>query len=253
MLKIYWIGLILLFSFSSLAQIGGVSGDKLVALNAAPLDPFMLELEPTLTYIRSDGFFNNQGDFQTISDISRSTQMVFRAALGISENMEIGAQFDTDFSFYNLSAKYHLLGSELFNVGVAAGLNGTLGNDLVGPTDLYEQYLLGLILDYSFAENITLNVNFTLQDQKDYNKSDFFFAADLGYYFVPRHMLVAAISYQNTSNNTLAPSSKWTFYPCYILERDQYAITISGQFDLAGKNIESENGVSVTITQIMVE
>ncbi len=251
MLKIYWAGLFLLFSLTSLAQIGGVSGDKLVALNAAPLDIFMLELEPTLTYTRSDGFYNTLGEYQTIADTRRSTQMVFRSALGVSENLEIGAQFDTDFSFYNLSAKYHLLGSEIFNVGIAAGLNGTLGNDLVGPTDLYEQYLVGLILDYSLTENITLNVNFTVQDQKEYNKSDFFFAADLGYYFVPGQMLVAAFTFQNTSNNNLTPSSKWTFYPCYILERQQYAITISGQFDLAGKNIEAENGVSVTITQIM--
>lgn len=253
MLKIYWVGLFLFFSLTTLAQIGGVSGDKLVALNATPLDPFMLELEPTLTYTRSDGFYNTSGEYQTITDIKRSTQMVFRSALGLTENMEIGAQFDTDFTFYNLSAKYHLLGSELFNVGVVAGLNGTLGNDLVGPTDLYEQYLLGLIIDYSFTENISLNVNFTLQDQKEYNESDFFFAADLGYYFVPRQMLLAAVTYQKTSNHTLTPSSKWTFYPCYILERNQYAITISGQFDLAGKNIEATNGVSVTITQIMVK
>jgi len=252
MLKIYWIGLILLFTFQSLAQIGGVSGDKLIAFNAKGIAPLALEFEPTLSYTRNDGFYNTQGDFQSISNVIRSTQMVFRSALGITENWEIGGQFDTGFSFFNLSTKYYLLGSERIDIGLMAGLNGTLGNDQVSPENLNDQYLFGLIAEYAFTENISLNINLTVQDQKDYNKSDFFFAADLGYYFQPGHMLIAAFTNQNYSNNLLLPSSKWQFLPGYIIERKNYVLVFTGQFDMSGKNIAAANGLSVTITQLIL-
>ena len=253
MKKLYTLSIlfILLFSGQCIAQISGINTDKLAAINATTLQEALLEFEPTYSYSRSLGFFDQEGSYKDYAGIIIGSALSFRATYGVNENWEIGANVSTQVNSLSLGTKYHLLGNDKFGLGVFAGINSDITNGPRTLSSLERQYVLGLASHYHFSELLSINTSFQYQDSRDYLGSDLFINSEFGYYINDVVMLIAGFGLSKYSNSGLASSSLFSFYPGFNYEKKKFNIALQSQFDLTGKNINSNNGISISITQIL--
>ncbi len=239
-------------SFSTLlSQIGAVSSNFLSTYNALPVPKKVLELEPTFSYSRSLGYFNNEGDYTNTSGANISSSLYFRATYGVTENFEIGAGLPTSLNSLNLGAKLHLLGNEEFGIAIMGGINSdiTSGNRTI--SSLQRQYVLGLASHYLFSTELSINFSLQYQDLQGYEGNDFFINSELGYYIGKNTLGIVGFGYSKFSNSEETDSSLFSLFPGFAIEQTNIIIVVQTQFDLLGNNILSTNGISVSLTQLI--
>ena len=242
----------ILFScYHCLAQVAGVQTDMFNAFNAETLPEGNMELEPTFSYARSLGYFNQEGAYQDYAGIEIFSALTFRVAYGIDDNWEIGANVSTQFNSLSLSTKYHLIGNEKFGLGLLGGINSDITNGQRPLSDLKRQYVIGIGTHYHFTELFRINTSIQYQDGRDYLGNDLFINSEFGYYINDELMLIAGLGLSSFSNSGLENSYVLSLFPGFNLEKKMFNIALQGQFDLFGKNINSYTGVSVSITQLL--
>ncbi len=242
---------LIFISTKSIGQVAGVSTDKLAAYNAETLELGLMELEPTFSYARALGYYNQEGDFRDYTGVEISSALTFRVSYGITKNLEIAANVATQFNQLGLSAKYYLLGNEKIGFGLLAGINSDITN---GPRDLssiQRQYVFGITNHYNFTDIFSVSNSIQLQDSQNYLGSDLFLNSEFGYYIHEELLLIAGFGYSRFSNDEFDDSNVLSFVPGFNFEKKSFNVALQGQFDLVGKNINSYNGVSVSITQLL--
>ena len=247
------LSLFFLLSFSNigLAQVSGVSTDKLAAFNAETLPLGLFELEPTLSYARSLGYFDFDGAYQENPGINISSVLSFRAAYGIGEHLEVGANVSTDLDVLGLSAKYYLIGNDKIGFGIIAGINSDITNGSRPLSELSRQYIIGITNQYNISDIFSISNSIQLQDMPDYIGSDLFINSELGYYITEEMMLVSGLGYTRFSNGELAESNVLSLFPGFNYEKKMFVVALQCQFDLFGRNISSYTGASVSIIQLL--
>jgi len=242
---------VLSFSSASIAQVNGVSTDKLTAFNAETLPLGLMELEPTYSYARSLGYFDAEGALQDNPGIIISSVLSFRAAYGLGENLEIGANVSTELNVLSLSAKYFLLGNDKFGMGVMAGINSDITNGARTLNSLNRQIIVGLTSHYNFTDIFSISSSIQLQDSRDYLGNDLFINSEVGYYITEEMMLIAGLGWSKFSNSDVLESNLLSLYPGFNFEKRMFNVALQCQFDLLGKNLDSYTGVGVSITQLL--
>lgn len=243
--------LLIVSTTSTIAQVAGVSTDKLAAYNAETLELGLLELEPTFSYARALGYYNQEGDFQDYTGVEVSSALTFRVSYGITENLEIAANVATQFNQLGLSAKYYLIGNEKVGFGLLAGINSDISNGPRTLESIQRQYVVGISNHYNFTDIFSVSSSVQFQDSENYIGNDFFLNSELGYYIHEELMLIAGLGFSSFSNDELDDANVLSFYPGFNFEKKSFNVALQGQFDFTGKNINSYNGVSVSITQLL--
>lgn len=232
-------------------QVAGVQTDMFNAFNATTIDPGSMELEPTYSYARALGFFDQAGDYQDYAGIEIFSALTFRVAYGINENWEVGANVSTAFNQLSISTKYHLLGNNKFGLGLLGGINSDITNGPRALSSLNRQYILGLASHYHFSEVFFINTSFQYQDGQDYIGNDYFLNSEVAFYISDELMLIAGLGLSSFSNSELTNANVLSLFPGFNLEKRMFNIALQGQFDLLGKNINSSTGISISITQLL--
>ena len=150
-----------------------------------------------------------------------------------------------------LSAKYFLLGNDKIGFGVIGGINSDMTNGARALSSITRQYVLGITSHYNFTDILSLNTSIQFQDSKNYLGSDLFLNSEVGYYIYDELMLVAVLGLSRNSNSEDLNSSLLSFFPGFNYEKKMFVIALQSQFDLTGKNSNSNNGVSISITQLL--
>jgi len=239
------------FTNVSFSQVMGVSTDKLGAFNAETLPLGLFELEPTYSYARSLGFFDSESAYRENPGIIISSVLSFRAAYGIGENLEIGANVSTQLDILSLSAKYYLIGNEKIGFGFIAGINSDITSGPRTLSSLNRQVVFGITNHYNFTDIFSISNSIQLQDARDYLGNDLFINSEVGYYINSEMMLIAGLAWSKFSNSDVLESNVLSLYPGFNFEKPMFNVALQCQFDLLGKNIDSYNGVSVSITQLL--
>jgi len=242
---------ILCISTISVAQVQGVSTDKLAAFNAETLPLGLFELEPTFSYARSLGYFDNENSYKENPGIIISSVLSFRAAYGLGKNWEIGANVSTELNTLSLSTKYYLIGNEKIGFGLIAGINSDITNGARTLSSLNRQVVFGITNHYNFSDIFSISSSIQFQDSREYLGNDIFINSEVGYYISEEMMLVAGLGWSKYSNSDVLESNLFSLFPGFNYEKKMFVVALQTQFDLLGKNIDSYNGVSVSITQLL--
>ena len=256
---------LLAFSFISVAifsQVGGVSNGKLVTLNAGTVSENKLEFEPSFGFATSSNFFDANGDVQEMYKSSDSlmkfSSMGFRMTYGLIENLEVGLYLPVDVSEINFGAKYRLPIDGKLGLGLVAGYNSVLGNQVYDKkSTVYEltpAILGGVIMSYGFSEK--LSIDFDAQYRKHTqtilggHTDAFRVSTDLGYYILNRINLIAGLTYnQALFEDSISNSYLLTLNTGFTVERgENFILIINAPFDLMGKNEFRTKGFGLALT-----
>ncbi len=250
---------ILLLPWFLNAQIGGVAGTKINAINHKAIETGKAEFEPNYGITWTKSTWDDEGNtldfFGSPDSILVEGSMSLRMAYALDDRWEVGAFIANEFS--NWSFKYALLTEEKLGVGLQAGLNMPYGIQTIDKNnksaDQLSTYIMGVSGTYEFSESFSVDAN--LQWQNYFDKaaeapnSDVFMYVDAGKYLGDsKVLLMASISYQY-SNFDILDQNKFTFYPGIAFEmKDNFFIVLNGAFDLTGKNIEKTSGFAAAWT-----
>ncbi len=248
--------LFLLYFFSGYAQVGGVSGSKINAVNHAPIAVGLAEFEPSYNYLRTHEYWNDEGKLENI--FSTSDSLLIRASINLriaytfTEALEFGCNLGVDYS--NWSFKYALHTDKKLGIGLLAGANFPFGNTIVDKTRRSAAqigtYGFGAIASYEFDEQSSLDFNVQIQEYFQKNdelpNADMFLYLDYGHYYKD-FFLLASVSYQQSFGDI--DQHLLTFYPGVSIEmKPEYLIVLNGVFDILGRNIERTQGLSIAFT-----
>lgn len=246
-----------LFASVVIAQVGGVSGSKINAVNHVPIAVGLAEFEPSYNFARYGQQWNDDSDliniFSSSDSIVIDASFNLRMAYAFTEELEFGCNLGADYS--NWSAKYALFTENKLGLGLLAGVNFPFGFQVVDTknrgVDQIGTYGIGVIASYELSEESSLDFNMQRQDYFQKHpalpSSDLFIYLDYGHYIGDFFML-ASISYQHSSFDGFE-QNKLSFSPGVSIEmKPEYLIVANANFDILGKNIEKSMGLSVAFT-----
>lgn len=242
------------------AQIGGLSGSKLVSLCVDVVDHHKLEFEPLVGFSSTNQFWNSSGklkrSFSTLDSVSYSSELSFRITYGLFNSMEIGVAFPADGSYSNWGIRYILADNDAISFAIIAGLNIPTSND-VHNSKIYtenntNQYGIGGVstaeINENFSVDATIQYNYYSNTLENSLSSLFSISTDAGHYFYDKQLqVIAAINYQKYNSDLGA--YLFTFTPGVTVETgDSYIIILYSSFDIMGENIEKSNTVGLGLT-----
>ncbi|RUA23617.1 MAG: hypothetical protein DSY76_09270 [Bacteroidetes bacterium] len=255
------LSLLLIISFTSFAQIGGLSGSKLGSLTVDVVDDKKIEFEPSFFHARSSKYWDNSSDLQNIYSTSDSLKVVtgmgFRFSYGLWDKLELGMSISTDLSAAALGLRYVILQKEKYGFALISGMNFPLGNrtidQTIRATGNIPQMGLGLVGSYSFSEN--LSIDFTgqyahfLEETNDKDRGGVHLNSDLGYYvFNHQLQLIGGLGYHYIKNN-VGSHQVLTVYPGITVETSRnFIIVISVPFDVYGQQENKNLGFNFALT-----
>lgn len=262
MKKLLFITLILI-SANVYSQIGGVSNDKLVAINPATIGPRTVEFEPGFGYIWSKKTFDNNGKLNPLAPANDSIMVLqalgFRITYGFAKNFEIGTVITSSLDAFALGLKYNFLSREKFSAGAFLGSNFSNNSDLAfRNTGIFGKTLSvvgGFTFINRFGENKRLSIDYDLQYQNTFDKTvsysdDIFVAADLGYEFKKAVQLITGLNYQYHNYKNGDPDAwrlTWntglTVHP-----GEMFNLIVNVPIDLAGRNTGRFAGFQIILT-----
>lgn len=253
-----------LLSFISLlsithAQVGGISGGKINALNHLPIPVGTAEFEPNFGISTSKSTWDNNGNIQNIfsnsDSVAVNTSISFRMAYPLTDKLEIGTFIAENFS--NWSFKYALNGSKKLGYGILGGVNIPFGNAIIDKSnrqsDHVLNYVLGGIMSYQINQSSSIDFNVQFQDYfhdvDGLANYDLITYLDYGNYIGDSGIqLLSSISYQHSPTEGI-DSYLLTYYPGFSLEmKSNYFLVLSGTISLLGKNTVKSNGFAVAWT-----
>lgn len=252
----------LVFATTTMAQVGGLSASKLGTLCTAPVPEGTIEFEPFFSYASSSNFFDNNGDVQPLFSTSDSTMKFsgsgFRFSYGLMKDLEIGVSLPIDVSEVRFGAKYKLPIEGNLTMGLLAGYNTLIGNQIYDRRDAIHEatpaFVGGIIMTYEFTDR--LSMDFDAQFQKHTLKTvnghthGFYLNSDIGYYLMDRINFIVGLNYNyKVFDASIDNSHLLTLNTGIAIEKaENFILVLNAPFDLLGKNEYQTAGFGLALT-----
>jgi hypothetical protein len=250
------------------AQVGGVSGSKLNAVNAAPISAHTVEFEPLIETGWSKRRWNDKWQRENLFDsgdsISRFTSMSYRITYGVSDLLETGINITGDFEMISFAAKRLLFDKNQFSLSLLGGYNYVAGNGIYNLNQIRHMHsaiVTGFAATYMPSEKFSLDVDFqfepgikrsrTLNDYAHY-----YINADAGLFVNQDLQLIGGVAFSQIlsgEDGKVEHSNLLRLNPGFTLEKGNNFILVGGvPFCIAGRNYECSAGLILALT-IMID
>ncbi len=255
----------LVFALTSMAQVGGLSASKLGTLCTETVPLNAIEFEPAFSFSSATHFFDSDGHRQALFAATDSTlnfsSTDFRFSYGALKNFEIGVSIPLNLSEAHFGVKYKLPLDGKLNMGLLAGYNTPIGNQIfVHRNDIYENtpaIIGGIIITYKL--NKICSFDFDAQYQKhtlktiDGHSQGLFVNADFGYYLLENIDFIVGLNYNYKGfDNFLNNSHLLSLNTGVAIERAKHFILVLNvPFDILGKNEYQTTGFGLALTIIL--
>lgn len=257
--------LILILNFNLMAQVGGLSASKLGTLCSTTVSEGTIEFEPFFSYSMASNYFDSQGAVQQLYSSSDSTllfsSMGFRFTYGLIENLEIGVSLPIDISEISFGAKYKLPLYGRFTMGLLAGYNTIIGNQVYvrrnAAHEIMPSVIGGLIMTYELSDKFSIDFDAQYQKHTRINTEGhtrgFYANGDIGYYLLEKVNFIIGLNYNyQTYENTGENSQLLTLNTGIAIEKaENFILVLNAPFDLLGKNEYKTTGFGLALTIIL--
>ncbi|MBN2236901.1 MAG: hypothetical protein JW729_05040 [Bacteroidales bacterium] len=262
--------LVTLFTFSFLflnvySQVGGLSASKVGALCTATVPENTIEFEPFFGYALTSHYFDQNGIRQNLFSTSDSTLKFsgfgFRFTYGLSKNLEIGVSLPVDVSEVRFGAKYKLPLEGKFTMGLLAGYNTLIGNQVYtrrsAVHEITPAFVGGLIFTYKFSDRMCMDLDIQYQKHTHITSSGhdhcLFIDSEIGYYLFKNINFITGFSFNNKFYNQASNNSYvFTLNTGVAIERaENFILVLNAPFDLIGKNEYQTTGFGLALTIIL--
>ncbi len=257
--------LVLLASIISIgvySQVGGLSASKLGTLCVTPVAEGAIEFEPFFGYARATHSFDQNGNSQELYSTSDSSMNFagsgFRFSYGLIDNLEVGVSVPIDVSEVRFGAKYKLPIDGKLTMGVLAGYNAVVGNQIIAKHHaIYETtptFVGGVIITYDFTEKFSLDFNAQYQKHTQEtiggHSNGIFLDSDFGYYLLEKINFIFGLHYDyKIFDENIDDSYLLTLNTGIAIERaENFILVINAPFDLMGKNEYRTKGFGLALT-----
>jgi len=253
---------ILFISSIAYSQVGGLSASKLGALCTAPVPENAIEFEPFFGHSSSAHYFDSNGDVQALFSTADSSINFagsgFRFSYGLIENLEIGVSLPIDVSEARFGAKYKLPLDGKLSMGVLAGYNAIMGNQVYDRRnarhEITPSFVGGFIMTYDFTDKFSIDFDAQYQVHTittvGGHSNGVFLNSDMGYYLLEKVNFIIGLSYNykifDDSNNDTYLLSLNTGIA--IEKAEHFILVINAPFDLMGKNEYRTKGFGLALT-----
>ncbi len=246
----------LLGSYSVSAQLGGISGLKIVTFHPDPIPKKTVEFEPTYNVSRSSGFFD-RNNFTGSDTINIESNLSWRLTYGLSDRIEVGINFQSDVALGNFDFKIKLNEGDKLRFGAVGGLGVPLGNRSFAFSnpgiDDVTNYTLGLIGTYEIDSISSVDFNFLVTDffRDVYETSalpipnptqrltgtTYNMNAEIGSYFLDEGiLLVGGLGYYTTAIDELWEAGLYGVVGVAIEIYNNYVFTLGATYTVYGIN-----------------
>ncbi|MCK5538964.1 MAG: hypothetical protein KAI79_19225 [Bacteroidales bacterium] len=265
MKKFFILSSILLTFNYAIGQVSGLSASKLGTLCTVTVPAQTIEFEPFFEYATSTSIFDLDGNTQELFLSSDSSQFFsstgFRFSYGLAENLEIGVSLPVDVSTVGFGAKYKLPLDGNLTLGILAGYNSIVGNDIyVRRNAVHEStsaVVGGIIMTYEFTEKFSFDFN--AQYQKHLNTTDaghdqgLFLGSDFGYYLIENVNFITGFNYSYIGHEVSENNAHLlTVNPGIAIEKaENFILVLNSPIDLMGKNEYKTIGFGLALTIIL--
>ena len=254
---------LLAVSYSTNAQIGGLSASKLATLCTETVPAKSIEFEPLFTINFTENAWDNAGNnfsiFPQNDSINISSSFGFRFTYGVVDNLETGISVPIDMSSIQYGIKYQIpLSNQDVRFGVMTGFNAPLGNKTISKKsntiNESASIVAGIINTYHISEKLCVDTDIQYQvftrKTLDYHKCNIFVNSDIGYFVGKDVQLVLGFNYFYTDNNNhLLDEYKLTINPGLTIERAKnFILVLNFPYDLKGKNTQQSFGCGMALT-----
>jgi len=261
------------------SQAAGVAGTKLYTLNTVPIPTRTLEFEPTFNVFRSNGSWT-RNSFVDSDTVEISSNLSWRMAYGLSEKIELGANFQSDTELANFDLKYQIADRGAIKFGAVGGFTFPLGNRTYSKDnpsiDDVSNYYVGLVASFDLDSISSIDLNFQMVDYfRDVYEAapaspnpfptpipnpldpvrltgtTYFLNAELGSYFL--HDGIQTIAGAGYYTTTLDDRWEAAFYPALAIAfemYENYVIVLGGSYNIWGKNQPQTLSLALTLTTI---
>ena len=258
----YFFGVFLIgISCSLFAQVGALSGDKLLAYSYDPLPLHVVELEPNFSFFNSASVWAEDGTQLEQAKSELSSSLCWRVTFGFAENFEIGAMFPSDLSGTMIGLKAFLFDAGAIKFSAMGGLNIPLGNRTYDPNNLKLEdktnFAAGIIGSIKFDDSNAIDINVQYQDYftdpVDIDYSAYFINAEFGSYFLHENIrTIIGFGYQNSTTPKNKTLNLLTLYPGFAFEfSDNIFLVLNSSHDVSGKNSDKSFGMNLACTMII--
>ncbi len=242
----------------------GLSGSKLNALNARPIQPNQLEFEPLFFHFQSSEYWDNNGtlgEFSLNGDSIRwVTGLTYRITYGIADRAELGVSYSNDLLLATVGAKYLLSDNDKLGIALMGGFVFPMGNKTVRRSVRFSNTIAktggGIILTSNLSPDLAIDVNMDyyrfIKKSIDEGKDNLFFNADIGHYFHKRQLqVIFGMSWQQSRFENIS-RKVLTVHPGFTVETgENFVIVVNGSFDVKGTNAFRNNGFSLALTIVL--
>lgn len=250
------------------AQVGGVSGSKINAVNAAPISAHTVEFEPLIesgwSRQRWTDNWKREDIFSSQDSTSRFTSMSYRISYGISDLMEAGLNITGDFEMISFAFKRSLYQFDELSLSLLGGYNYVAGNGIYNLNQmrhLHSAIVTGLAATYAPSDKFSIDMDFqfepgikrsrTLNDHPHY-----YINADAGYFINGDLQLIGGMAFSHilsAENGIVQKSNILRLNPGFTLEKGNNFILVGGfPFCIAGRNHDCSAGILLALT-IMID
>lgn len=263
MKKLLFSFLFLILAIASVAQIAGVSNDKLIVVGPESIGQRTIEFEPGFGYVWSKKSFDDNGKIVPYTPENDSIvvlqALAFRITYGFAKNFEIGALVTSTLDAFSLGLKYTFVNKPRFIAGTFLGTNFNNESDLVlRNTGIFGKTVSivgGFAFMNRFLESKRLSLDYDIQYQNTFDKSfsfsdDIFSSIELGYEFKKSVQLITGLSYRFNNYKNGDPNAwllTWnsgiTIHPGKM-----FNLIVNVPVDIAGRNTGRFNGFQIVLT-----
>ncbi|HEX2868142.1 MAG TPA: transporter [Ignavibacteriales bacterium] len=226
----------------SSAQIGGISGSKLLVPDAEPVEKGKFEFEPTLSVFSYSKEFDSLGKQKSLNGHNSASSLDFRITLGAMEGLEVGTSFCTDMQEILLGSKAVLFTGDKTAMALLAGVtlpagNRSVGDTLNNPPSIYS-FSLGAAASNKISDKSSLDLFFSYsryENNPQYSNA-LNFGASFGFWSLDNLQAIVEMDGYSAFSSTLY-SSKISLVPGFTYTFSEKLILVLGdQIDLWGKN-----------------
>ena len=247
------------------SQVGGLSASKLGTLCTETVPAQTIEFEPFFGFASSTSFFDTDNNVQDLFLSGDSTQFFsstgFRFSYGLMKNLEIGVSLPVDVSSVGFGAKYKLPIEGNFTLGILAGYNAIIGNDIYvrrnSTLESTSAIVGGLIMTYEFSDKFSTDFNIQYQTHTNSTTeghgNGMFVSSDFGYYLVENVNFIMGMNYFYKDLAEPDHSSQlFTLNPGIAIEKaENFILVLNSPIDLFGKNEFKTVGFGLALTIIL--
>ena len=233
--------LLIPLTFSS-AQIGGISGSKLLVPDAEPVEKGRFEFEPTVSVFSYSKEFDPLWNVKPLKGNSESSSLQLRITLGAMECLEVGTSFSTDMKEILLGSKAVLFSGHKSSMALLGGLSLPAGNksadDTLNVSPSVYSFSLGTTLSNQISDKSSVDAFLSYSSyvhNPQYNGL-LNFGTSFGFWLLDNLQAIVELDGYSSFNSSLY-SAKFSFVPgiTYTFS-DKLILVMGDQLDLWGKN-----------------